>query len=134
LDAINQFDYTFVDTLPTASSETMYKIYLIPNDGSEDQNIKDEYITTKSGDVYRWERFGTTAVSLANYYTIAEAQGLIDHKLDKDDVYTPGQDGSSAVDGSDDAGYDPSSSIVPSGTTDSYATWNRVQSYIDDRL
>lgn len=51
-----------VDSLPTASEQTMGRIYLVPNDGNGD-NTRDEYITVRSGSlssyVYSWEKFGS---------------------------------------------------------------------------
>ena len=59
-------------SLPTASASTMGKIYLIPNSGTG-TNIKDEYITIRSGNegayTYSWELLGTTQIDLTNYVT-----------------------------------------------------------------
>lgn len=55
-----------VDELPTATEQTMGRIYLVPNNDEEAQNTMDEYITVRSGTVghftYSWERFGTVDV------------------------------------------------------------------------
>lgn len=78
---INQFEYVVAGYLPTASADTMYKIYLVPTGvtttegtaeptvepGSSTANIKDEYITVKQGDLYYWEKLGTTEVDLSGY-------------------------------------------------------------------
>lgn len=59
-----------VNTLPTASADTMGAIYLVPNSGTA-PNVKDEYITVRSGTdpnfTYAWELIGTTEVDLSNY-------------------------------------------------------------------
>lgn len=72
---INQFEYEAVDELPTASAETMDKIYLVPSTDAKEGNVKDEYITirTSAGDgnnehvEYRWEKIGSTDVDLSEY-------------------------------------------------------------------
>lgn len=68
VDAIKGFNYQVVNTLPTASAETEGTIYLIPSTESEEQNIKDEYITIKDGNTYKWEQIGSTAIDLSGYY------------------------------------------------------------------
>ncbi|MBQ0112769.1 MAG: hypothetical protein KBT03_06545 [Bacteroidales bacterium] len=60
-----------VQQLPTASKSTMGKIYLVPLDDTEQDNIFDEYITVEkevSGvKSYSWELIGTTKVDLSDY-------------------------------------------------------------------
>lgn len=62
--------FVVVSTLPTASADTMGKIYLVPNAGSG-TNAKDEYVTIRSGSAgsytYSWELFGTTQIDLTGY-------------------------------------------------------------------
>lgn len=48
---------TVVQTLPTASSSTMGKIYLVPISGSGNNNFA-EYVTVKQGSSYSWEKLG----------------------------------------------------------------------------
>lgn len=67
LGTINQFTYVVVDTLPAASSNTLYKIYLVPAPKSEDKNVKREYITIKNGNIYSWELLGDTTIDLSDY-------------------------------------------------------------------
>lgn len=71
--AVNQFTYEVAASLPTASASTMYKIYLIPSSRPETQNVKDEYITIRSGSegsyTYSWEQIGSTAIDLSDYVT-----------------------------------------------------------------
>lgn len=71
--AVNQFSYETAAELPTASASTMWKIYLIPSTEPKTQNIKDEYITLRSGTegsyTYSWEQIGSTAIDLSDYVT-----------------------------------------------------------------
>lgn len=53
---------TVVQTLPTASSSTMGKIYLVPITGSGTNNYA-EYVTVQSGSAYSWEKFGEVSGS-----------------------------------------------------------------------
>ena len=53
---------TVVTELPTASSSTMGKIYLVPISGSGTNNYA-EYITVKDGSNYSWEKFGEVSGS-----------------------------------------------------------------------
>ena len=73
LDTINAFDYVVASSLPTASANTMYKIYLIPSADPQTQNVKDEYITIRGGSAgsytYSWEQIGSTAIDLTGYAT-----------------------------------------------------------------
>lgn len=50
----------------TASANTMYKIYLVP-DSSAEAGAYIEYITIKSGETYSWEAIGSTKTSLEGY-------------------------------------------------------------------
>lgn len=94
--AIHKFDVKVVDTLPTASADTMYILYLIPTPGATDGS-KDEYITIRSGAegsyTYAWELIGSTKPELADYVkktqkvagidlqddiTVAELQGALE--------------------------------------------------------
>ena len=67
LAAIKQFTYESVVTLPTAAASTMNKIYLVPSEDSQQNNIKDEYITILDGGSYKWEQIGSTAINLEGY-------------------------------------------------------------------
>lgn len=62
--------YVAVNTLPTASEDTMGHIYLIPGQSGTGQNIKIEYVTIRSGSegayTYTWEELGTTELNLVN--------------------------------------------------------------------
>lgn len=48
---------TVVQTLPTASSSTMGKIYLVPITGSDNNNFA-EYVTVHQNSTYSWEKLG----------------------------------------------------------------------------
>lgn len=64
-------EFVYVETLPTASASTLNKIYLVPTASEYPSNVKDEYITLRSGTegnyTYSWEKIGTTAIDLSNY-------------------------------------------------------------------
>lgn len=65
--SISGFDYVVVDTLPTASAETMHRIYLVRDTHSDNQDNYDEYITIKTGSAYSWEKIGNTDIDLSQY-------------------------------------------------------------------
>ena len=69
ISAIRQFTYEVVSTLPTATADTMHKIYLVPSADPQQQNVKDEFITIESSGSYSWEQIGSTAVDLSGYVT-----------------------------------------------------------------
>lgn len=70
---IKQFTYQVVSELPEASESTMHKLYLVPSADPQTQNVKDEYITVRSGSegayTYAWEQIGSTAINLSGYVT-----------------------------------------------------------------
>ena len=67
--AITALRFVSVAVLPTASADTMNKIYLVSSSDLQQQNVKDEYFTTENAGVYDWEKFGSTAMSLDGYVT-----------------------------------------------------------------
>lgn len=72
--------YTVVATLPTASANTMGKIYLVPLTDTDTNNVKEEYVTWLDGSTYKWERLGTTQIDLSDYeerLTAAEITTLL---------------------------------------------------------
>ena len=81
IDAIKQFTYEVVQTLPTASASTVGKIYLVPNSDPQAQNVKDEYITLTTTEeqttTYSWEKIGSTSIDLSNYYTKTQTDAAI---------------------------------------------------------
>lgn len=79
---ISQFQYQSVQTLPTASADTMGIIYLVPGSDPGTQNVKDEYITLSSINeqqvtTYSWEKIGSAEINLANYYTKSQTDAAI---------------------------------------------------------
>lgn len=66
--AVSQFKYEVVSTLPTASSSTMGKIYLV-KDKHSDTDVYDEYITLNTDSKYSWEKLGNTDIDLSGYQT-----------------------------------------------------------------
>lgn len=73
IGAINKFDVVVADALPTASAETMYKLYLINDTADIDNDSYVEWITIRSGEegayTYAWESIGTTKIDLSDYVT-----------------------------------------------------------------
>ena len=65
----------------TASADTMYKIYLVP-DSSAEAGSYIEYITIKSGETYKWEAIGSTRTSLDGY--VEKTQKIAGLTLNKD--------------------------------------------------
>lgn len=67
------FTYELAPSLPEASAETMWKMYLIPSGEPKIENVKDEFITIDNGASasprYVWEQIGSTAVDLSGYVT-----------------------------------------------------------------
>lgn len=69
ISGISQFKYEVVTSLPTASANTMGKIYLVAHSHSSSDGY-DEYITLESGTTtktYSWEKIGNTDIDLSNY-------------------------------------------------------------------
>lgn len=72
--------YVVVNPLPTASAETLGKIYLVPMTDTEDSNVKEEYVTWLDGSTYKWEKLGTTQFDNSDYeerLTVAEIKTLL---------------------------------------------------------
>ena len=75
LENLNPNTFEPVATLPTASANTMGKIYLVPSPNSKTGNTKDEYVTIRSGAgteqlpyTYDWEQIGSTETDLTHYW------------------------------------------------------------------
>lgn len=81
LNAIKQFTYQVVPSLPTASADTMNVIYLVPTEDPKTKNVKDEFITIDNGagaaTRYTWEQIGSTQIDLSGYYTSAQTDAAI---------------------------------------------------------
>lgn len=72
LAAVSSEQYVDVATLPTASADTLGKIYLVgPTNG-----VYDRYYTSYDGTTYSWVGVGTTEINLADYATKAELNQL----------------------------------------------------------
>lgn len=79
LAAISSEQYVDVATLPTASADTLGKIYLVgPTNG-----VYDRYYTSYDGSAYSWVAAGTTEINLANYATKAELSQLSQEMVTK---------------------------------------------------
>lgn len=65
----------------TASADTMYKIYLVPDSNAEAGSYI-EYITIKTGENYKWEAIGSTKTSLSGY--VEKSQKIAGLTLNKD--------------------------------------------------
>ena len=105
--AISQFRYVVVATLPTASADTMNKIYLVPSDNPETQNVKDEYITLENDGVYTWEQIGSTAIDLSDYVTFDDLNDALAAYIERLGVEAMGEIPVIAQDGG----------LAPSGIT-----------------
>ncbi len=65
----------------TATADTMYKIYLVP-DANAEAGSYIEYITIKNSDTYSWEAIGSTKTSLEGY--VEKTQKIAGLTLNKD--------------------------------------------------
>ena len=74
--AINSFEVVVADELPTATEDTMFKLYLIADDKAE-SGTHVEYITVQDGEGFKWEAIGTTAIDLADYVSEAELEEIL---------------------------------------------------------
>ena len=79
--ALNQFTYEVVQTLPTASADTMYKIYLKAAGTAGTSDEYEEFITIDKGEGesprYVWEKFGTiTPPDLSDYVKYEDLHDL----------------------------------------------------------
>lgn len=70
---VAQAAYKSVSSLPTASAQTMDKIYLTPSGASGVYNMS---YTEFDGSAYSWQDLGTTAIQLSDYATKAELDQL----------------------------------------------------------
>lgn len=79
-----------VDSLPTASANTMGKIYIVAQSGGKSGDYYNEYITIRSGSegsyTYAWELIGDTRIDLSNYYTKTQADDKFAAKADLGDM------------------------------------------------
>lgn len=68
-DVIEEGPFFVVETLPTASEDTLGKLYFIAQENSE-QDIYDEYITIVNKSSYSWGKIGsaTADIDLSSYW------------------------------------------------------------------
>lgn len=65
IETLHKNGFVVVSSLPTASYDTVGKIYLVPQEESSTNNIYDEYITIEtSTNAYTWEKIGSTQFTL----------------------------------------------------------------------
>jgi len=111
-----QAQYKQVETLPTASADTVDYIYLVESDTP---NVYDMYYTEENQGSYSWQSLGTTAVQLSDYATKAELSQLEAevHTL-AGKYYGIFEDESDLPEDADTPGY----AFV--GATEPFAVWN----------
>lgn len=78
LQALNSGEVVPVASLPTASADTMGKVYLVGPDANSEY---DRYVSSYDGTDYTWVQIGTTEMDLSGYATDAELSEL-EHKVD----------------------------------------------------
>lgn len=89
--AIHNFDVvldtagTVTGPSVTASADTMYKLYLVPDTNAEAGSCI-EYITIKSDETYKWEAIGSTKMNLEGY--VKKTQTIAGLALNKDITVT----------------------------------------------
>ena len=71
LGDVQNTEFVTVTTLPTASADTMGKIYLVGPDASDNYA---RYITQQDGSSYEWIPLGSTNIDLSEYARIADLQ------------------------------------------------------------
>lgn len=79
ISAISTLTLEVVAELPDHDISTT-TIYLVPKDVPGTEDIYDEYIYVSNS----WEKIGSTAADLSNYYTKAQADTLLAGKVDKE--------------------------------------------------
>lgn len=79
LSAVNSQQYVDVTALPTASADTLGKIYLV---GPDANNQYARYYTSYDGSAYSWVAAGTTEINLALYATKEELSQLSQEVID----------------------------------------------------
>ena len=120
---IKQFTYETASSLPTASSDTMYKIYLVPaTESGVSQNAKAEYITIRSGNEgsysYSWEKIGDTDIDLSGYVTTQALNTALADYTTTDDLTTLLAGKQDKIDSS----HKLSADLVEDGTTNTVYT------------
>lgn len=123
--SIHSLELVVVQSLPTASASTMEKIYLVPSPNPVTQNVKDEYITVRSGSegsyTYSWEQIGTTAVDLSGY--VQKTQKVNGHALSGDVTVTKSDIGLGNVENTKLSTWAGTINVTTLGTITT-GTWN----------
>lgn len=126
-----------VSELPTASEDTMGKIYLVPASISGvDKNVKAEYVTVKGGTAeqltYTWEKIGDTDIDLSGYSKVAHTHKVTSNVEVADATYTPaGENADSEVSFADNGDNKAQViSAMPSATVDAYTLGDETKNKI----
>ncbi len=69
LSAMSKITLNVVETLPTASADTLNVIYLVKDSHSDSDDVFDEYLTVVQDGKYSWEKIGNTDVDLSGLVT-----------------------------------------------------------------
>ena len=91
---ISTISFEIVQSLPSTGQSNI--IYLVPNSGSG-ENVYDEYIwVTPTGGTAHFEKIGSTAVDLSNYWTSTSGQNnslIAITTAEIDEIITPSSNG-----------------------------------------
>ena len=68
---------TVVDSLPTASEDTMNKLYLVAEESARTDDAYEIFVTVADDDAYAWEKVDTARIDLSGYATINHVHGNI---------------------------------------------------------
>lgn len=77
--SLSSLNLEVVEVLPDHDISTT-TIYLVPKDVPGTDDVYDEYVYISNS----WEKIGSTAANLSNYYTKAQADALLSGKVDKE--------------------------------------------------
>lgn len=77
---------TIVESLPTASVDTMNKFYLVAEEEPETTDAYEIFITVEDDGEYAWEKVDSARIDLSNYYTKTQTDNLLSFKANWDDV------------------------------------------------
>lgn len=69
---------TVVDNLPSASADTMNKMYLVAEESAKTDDAYEIFITVKSGNNYNWEKVDTARIDLSGYMQTANFNPAFD--------------------------------------------------------
>ena len=64
-------------TRPTASANTENKLYLLPDDDPESEDMYAIYITVKDGNTYKWERIDSPKINLTTYVQFSDVVNAV---------------------------------------------------------